>query len=118
MQDHPSRRKTTARAFSILGLILTLSGCDGCTKEIEKNLVNDVSRLGSSSTAGGTVVAFLRDRRDGHSGEGYWRETVEPYPRVDYLVPVAPKDVHSQIEGGNSGPRTRASLRHRILAGA
>ena len=26
--------------------------------------------------------------------------------------------VHSQIEGGNSGPRTRASLRHRILAGA
>jgi YD repeat-containing protein len=42
--------------------------------------------------------------------KGEWRWD---YDRSGCLLAV-----HSQIEGGNSGPRTRASLRHRILAGA
>jgi hypothetical protein len=79
-------------ATALLVLIF-FSGCEGCAKEIEKNLVNDISYFGSTSTAGGTVVSFLRARRDGHAGEQYWREPVAPsYARTPYSVPIAPKD--------------------------
>lgn len=77
----------------LLLVSLTLcGGCDWLLKLLEGRAIDTASVAGSTSTAGGTVVAFLRDRKDGHSGEDYWREAVPPYPRMDGIVPISPTD--------------------------
>lgn len=95
--------RCSCRDLLALAVLLSFACCDGCEKKIEKNWVGSVGRLGSPSTAGGTVVAFLRARQEGHSGEEYWREAVAPYPRMGDTVPIAPRDW--KLMHVESGPR-------------
>lgn len=69
-----------------------LSGCDRISQVLSSLFDQTVGLAGSDSTRAGTVVSFLRDRRDGHEGERFWRRTAPPYPRMPGPVPVNPQD--------------------------
>ena len=105
--------------LGIAGLAICISaGCKQCERAIERAAVEATSVVGSTSTAGGTVVAFLRERQDGHSGELYWREAVKPYPRMDSNMPINPSDWALVLvkDGKNSSRWTW--LRYRVKSTA
>jgi hypothetical protein len=63
---------------------LNTAGCSQEAAEIDSHMP------GGPSSAGGAIVSYLRERRDGHSGETLWRTTVEGYPRVTGSPPLSP----------------------------
>jgi hypothetical protein len=60
------------------------------------------------------VVAFLRERREGHSGEQYWREVVRPYPRMDEGLPTNPTEWTVVLDKDGNTPAPWAWLRYRV----
>jgi hypothetical protein len=113
------QRPAFQRYRVILGLLaletcLLLPGCEDCAAGVEKAAVVGASQIGSTSTAGGTVVAFLRDRRDGHSGEQYWRQPVGSYPKIYGDIPSNPSDWDLVLMKSGHEPSPWVWFRYRL----
>lgn len=69
--------------LAALGAALSASACNSCIAQIEPY-------TGTSTTAEGVLRRFLEARKEGHSGDEFWRAPVDGFPKVSGAPPINP----------------------------
>jgi hypothetical protein len=104
----------TPRLLLALLSVIPITGCT-CASIAEDATAAVDGSFGTPTTSQGLVVAFLNERRDGHSGEHFWRDTVAGFPKETPTVPIHPTEWRRVLESsGRSSGGSWTLFRYRI----